>query len=387
MASRSILILGPDRSAISGVSTHLNFILGSVLADRFTLVHFQVGSEGRSESRRQRLVRLLMSPFFLASAILRQDAALVHLNTSLNRGAYWRDLAYLLIAKSCGARVIYQVHGGALPQVFFAGRPLLTAFLRFSLALPDAVVVLAQAELDAYGRFAPKIRLQRIANGIDCSGYPDGVERGAVDAAALRLLYLGRLSREKGLYEILEAMRLAQMKGRVVQLVIAGDGPEAASLRRRIAELGLESSVIFAGPVFGQGKTALFSSADVFVLPSYSEGLPYALLEAMAAGVPAIATRVGAIPDVMTDGTHGYLVPARDPAAIAVAIHALADGARRARMARACQAKIRAAFSMDRVSTDFTRLYDELGAGRRQKHARPKGSDKKDATGKLLRRY
>ena len=358
---RPVLILaGPDRGAVSGVSTHLEILWHSGLAQRFTLVHFQVGREGRTETPGQRVIRQLLSPFLLAILILRHDAGLVHLNTSLNRGAYWRDLAYLLIAKICGARVIYQVHGGALPQSFFSGSRLLTAFLRASLSWPDVVVVLAQAELDAYRSFSPGLRLRRIANGIDVGTYGAIRRSGAATDAGLTLLYLGRLAREKGIYEILEAVRLAHVRGQRLHLLIAGEGSESGGVRRRIKELGLAPMVTILGPVFGPEKMELLRSADVFVLPSHGEGLPYALLEAMAAGLPAIATRVGAIPDVMTDGTHGYLVPCRDPAAIASAIRLLADSERRARMGEACRARIRAAFSVNRVIADFGSLYDEL---------------------------
>src|SRR4029079_8059166 len=99
-----------------------------------------------------------------------------------------------------------------------------------------------------------------------------------------------------------------------------GGGAGEAGLRRYGQALGIASRVSFAGGVFGADKVSLFAQAEVFILPSYSEGLPYALLEAMAAGIPVVATPVGAIPDVISHGTHGFLVPPRDGKAIAEAI-------------------------------------------------------------------
>jgi len=115
----AILILGPSRAAVSGVSTHLNLLMDSGLAEDYELVHFQVGSEGRNEGALGKLLRLVVSPFALAATILFRHVALVHINSSLNRRAYWRDLAYLFVAKAMGARVLYQVHGGKLPLEFF----------------------------------------------------------------------------------------------------------------------------------------------------------------------------------------------------------------------------------------------------------------------------
>ena len=110
-----VLLLGPDLGAVSGVSTHLNMLLGSDLAKAFELVQFRVGSEGRTENFGARLARLIASPFTLTRAILARNAVIVHLNTSLNARAFWRDLTYMAVARICGRRVLYQVHGGALP--------------------------------------------------------------------------------------------------------------------------------------------------------------------------------------------------------------------------------------------------------------------------------
>src|SRR5438552_4923262 len=105
----------------------------------------------------------------------------------------------------------------------------------------------------------------------------------------------------------------------------------------------------------------LLGECDLFMLPSYSEGLPYALLESMAAGVPVIATPVGAIPDVVADGTHGLLVPPRDSEAIANALATLsADRERLSWMSRACRRRIRAAFSIDRVAAELGQIYGAL---------------------------
>jgi glycosyltransferase involved in cell wall biosynthesis len=119
--------------------------------------------------------------------------------------------------------------------------------------------------------------------------------------------------------------------------------------------------VIFAGPVFGADKVKLLAGADVMLLPSYSEGLPYALLEGMAAGIPVVATPVGAIPDVVAEGIHGLLVPPRDGKAIAEALALLAgDRERLSWMSRACRRRIRAAFSIERLAAELSLHYAHL---------------------------
>jgi glycosyltransferase involved in cell wall biosynthesis len=364
MTRSVVLVLGPHRAALSGVSAHLNALFASPLAAEFVLVHFQVGSEGRTENSLARVARLLVSPFVLAITIVKRDATIVHLNTSLNARAYWRDLVYLMVAKLCRIRVVYQVHGGLLPRQFSGGSSVLGALLRATLRLADVIVVLAQSELAAYRAFVPSQPVVAVPNAIDCRRYaallrprscgPDGQVR-------LQIAYVGRLAREKGLYELLQAVHATHTQGLLPRLTIAGGGPEEGALKRYAMELGLAGDVEFVGPVFGEDKLKLLAAADVFVLASYNEGLPYALLESMAAGAPVVATPVGAIPDVVADGVHGLLVPPRDAAAIARALAHLAwDRALRARMSAACRSRISSAYSIERLSESLRRIYVEL---------------------------
>ena len=209
-----VILLGPSREAVSGVSTHLNLLLASAtLAGGFSLAHFQVGSEGRAEPSGARWLRLAASPLRLAAETLRRGAAVVHVNTSLDRRAYWRDLAYVAVAKLCGAHVVYQVHGGALPADFFASR-VLTAWLRATLAWPDVVVVVASIEAQAYRAFVPRQSVALVPNGIDCDAGADPERGRAAQAARLSLLYIGRLIGTKGLCESLEALAAAEENAR-----------------------------------------------------------------------------------------------------------------------------------------------------------------------------
>ena len=358
-----VLLLGPSREAISGVTTHLNGLLGSRLATRFDLVHFQVGSEGRAEGAIGKIVRLALSPFSLAAAILKSDAELVHINSSLNAKAYWRDLAYLVIAKLCGARVLYQVHGGRLEE--FAPRGLFAAFVRASLRLADAVVVLSREQLGVFRSCLAGHAIDVVPNGIDCAPYTVYNRAAPEPAQPLRLIYIGRLAPGKGLTETIEALRIARLRGVAARLVLAGSGSQEARLRQHVRDAGLMREVAFVGPAWGAHKAQLLSQADVFLLPSYAEGLPYSLLEAMAAGVVPVVTPVGAIPDVVSEHEHGLFVAPRDAESIAQAIGELAaERARLARMSAACRARIAAGYSLERVARDFSQLYWDLCAMR-----------------------
>ncbi len=365
MRSRPVvLVASPSLDAISGVTTHALSLIGSPLQASFELVHFQVGSEGRAEGRLAMLARLAASPFALAVAIVRHGVDIVHLNTSLNAKAFWRDAAYAAVAKLLGASVVLQKHGGTLGE-FAARQP---AFLvRAALRLPDAIAVLSREEVRAFSAFVPGKPVALLPNGIDVSLFRKkaGEEK---KTASLNLIYVGRLAPRKGLEEIVEALALARGRGLEARLVICGGGPLEAALRERAQALGLHAAVDFAGPTYGADKARRLGAADVLLLPSYSEGLPYAVLEGMAAGAVPVVTPVGALPDVIEEGVHGLFVPVGDAGAIAVALERLAaDRDRLARQAGAARRRISSAYSLDRLAFDAGNLYSALRPGRAPK--------------------
>lgn len=357
------LLTGPRRDALSGVSTHLNLLLTSRLAEEFRLVHFEVGREGRNETAFGCALRLIASPVRLGATLLAHRAAIVHINTALTVRAYWRDLAYAVVAKLCGARVIYQIHGGPLPQAFCRGSRLLAAFVRATLRLADAIVAGYKSECEAFRQLLGSTQVLLFPNAVDHAPYAKLTRSGASPQEPLRLLYIGRLVPEKGLAELLEALALTRGRCVETQLVVAGTGPAETSLREVAADRRL-GNVHFVGPVRGAAKMNLLAWAHVFVLPTYHvEGLPYALLEGMAAGLAVIATPVGAIADLVEDGSNGLLIEPRSPPAIAAAIHRLAsDRAALAQMSTAARASVVAHYSIARLADELCCLYRDLCA-------------------------
>jgi glycosyltransferase involved in cell wall biosynthesis len=359
-----IVLTGPAMIAVSGVTTHLNQLFSSALSKRFTLLHFQVGREGHQENGLQRIIRFAISPLAFILFLSWHRPAIVHLNTSIEIKSYWRDTVFLLIAIMLRCRVVYQVHGGALPKDFFSYSRILTDLLHWVLKQPDVIVLLAQVELDAYRDFVPRQLLEVVPNAINASTLvaaplstkPDG---------ALQLIYLGRLAQNKGIFEILIALDTLIKEGRNLRLTIGGSGPDEGRLKAQVLALGLNDRVVFVGPVFGADKDQIWCDGHVFLFPTYHrEGLPYALLEAMAAGAVPITTRVGAIPDVMQDGIHGLLVEAKSATALAYAIGKLDDDrVLLTQMAEAARARILEHYTVVRLADDFTRIYNALARG------------------------
>ena len=178
--------------------------------------------------------------------------------------------------------------------------------------------------------------------------------------AGLRLLFVGRLAAIKGLRVLIEALSRARAgggDGGAITLDLVGDGPDRAALEA--AARPLDGAVRFLGYRSQAGVAAALAEADALVLPSFAEGLPVVLMEAMASRRPVIATRVGGVGELVEDGVSGLLVEAGDAAGLAGAIAALAaDPARRAGMGAAGRARVLAAFDAE---TEAARIAGLIG--------------------------
>jgi len=195
------------------------------------------------------------------------------------------------------------------------------------------------------------------------NGAPQAPWRERAASAAPRLLMLGELGPRKGTPELLAALAAPELKSRAWSAVLAGNGP-VEKYRAEAAALGLGGRAALPGWQSAEQVRALLEAADVFVLPSRQEGLPIAILEAMAVGAAVISTPVGAIPDAIVAGETGLLVPPGDGAALAQAIARLVDDpALRARLAAGARRRFEAMFTIDRTADAVAALYRELGVG------------------------
>jgi glycosyltransferase involved in cell wall biosynthesis len=218
----------------------------------------------------------------------------------------------------------------------------------------------------------PPRKVVTILNGtdLDAPRYPRDVARQilGIPDEAIAVGGLGRLSSEKHFALLIEAVARARQTLGALQAVVLGDGPLARSLRAETAAWGLSGSMRFVG--YRADATALLPAFDVVVQSSRSEGVPLALLEAMAAGVPVIATRVGGTDDVVgQDGYAGILVPPGNPVALAEAIvRLLQQPAKGAAMARAARERVVRDFSLVHMVRQYEALYARLA---RQSGIRP----------------
>jgi glycosyltransferase involved in cell wall biosynthesis len=196
-------------------------------------------------------------------------------------------------------------------------------------------------------------RVHIVHCGVDPAEYTQRVHRGR----GRRLLFTGRLAGVKGLPILLEALARLRRQGADVELTLAGDGPDRALLEEEARRLGVAGAVRFAGYQSSEQVRSLLQETDVFVLPSFAEGVPVVLMEAMASGVPVVATRVAGVSELVEDGVSGFVVPPGDDDALAGAITRLLDDpALRARFAAAGRETIEREFDVGREAAWLGRV-------------------------------
>jgi glycosyltransferase involved in cell wall biosynthesis len=175
------------------------------------------------------------------------------------------------------------------------------------------------------------------------------------------VLTVARLTAQKDIGTLIEAVALLRERGRAARLIIVGDGPERGALEVRAASLGLGSDVEFRGEMAQRNLPDLYANCDVFVLPSLHEGLGLVLAEALLCGAPVVATNGGGATDIVTDNDTGLLTPEGDAVALANALERLCDDpALAARLAANGRARVRQRFTSDAIAAEFLEVYRSL---------------------------
>jgi glycosyltransferase involved in cell wall biosynthesis len=203
---------------------------------------------------------------------------------------------------------------------------------------------------------------------VHCGVIPELYDRPAPDAGstgsktAMNLLFIGRLSPTKGLRVLMEAFAAARTDYPDLRLTLVGDGNDRPHLEELAAPLG--DAVRFAGFQSQEGVARALAAADALVLPSFAEGLPVVLMEALAAGKPVICTQVAGVGELVEHGVSGLIVPAGDAESLANCIRTLADDSdRRGKMGEAGRQKVRAEFDVRREAARIGALFAGTGGG------------------------
>lgn len=286
-----------------------------------------------------------------ALLVMTRKIELVHVHAAM-RGSFWRKGLFASLARLRGIPVILHLHGSEMKPFYNAQRPFVQRLIRRHLEQAAAVVVLSESWREFVGSIAPAAKITVVPNYVIVPPAADRAQRAGQD-----ILFLGLVGQRKGVFDLIPAFARIAGQFPEARLIIGGNG-ETAEAERLVAEHGMQRRIELAGWVSGEAKSRLLNASGIYILPSYNEGLPMSVLEAMAADLPVITTKVGGIPELVTDGIDGLLVDAGDRDALAAAMaQMLGDADLRARLADAGRRRVADHYSDTAVLPMLHELY------------------------------
>jgi len=341
---------------MGGIATVVRNYEDAGLFEKWGIIFLSTHAEGSAPTK---VFSAIYALYRFITLLLRRRVALLHVH-SAQYTSFWRKSIFILVAFTAGCPVIFHLHGCEF-MIFYNERCgwLGKRFVRFILAKSSVVVALSTQWVQNIARISSKVNVVCVYNSVTVPAAQNALPQK--DRLPI-LLFLGRLGSRKGTYDLLEA--LVRVKDEVpnVVLKLGGDG-ELEQVVDRAKELGLEQNIEIMGWVRGDQKSSLLNEAAIYVLPSYNEGLPMGILEAMSVGLPVISTTIGGIPDAIDSGIDGILIEPGDIDGLVHAIERLLhDADYRQGMGNAAREKVVHKFSAEKVIPQLEKLYRELGA-------------------------
>ena len=348
-------MLGTSPETHGGISAVVKAYRSAGLFERWSITYIETHCDGGAF----RKLRCALSAWFRFLAVLIRDRnCLLHVHGA-SRASFWRKSAFLLPAIWLRVPFIFHLHGGGFMQFYGdeCGR-IARAFVRYVLDKSAVIVVLSESWRDSIRTIASSPDVVILPNPGPSPPMP--VESIRRDPASI--LFLGRICKEKGVYVLLDAFARVLEEFPQAELICAGDG-ELEKLGQRARELGIDTHIKTPGWIDEEQRTKLLLSTAVFVLPSFTEGLPMSLLEAMSAAQAVVATPVGGVPDVITNGETGLLVTAGDAESLRGALsRLLGDPALSEEMGKRAQAVFRSRFDIEVVIPQLESIYNGLAS-------------------------
>lgn len=340
-------MIGTSLRTMGGISSVIRVYDEAGLLRRFRVRLLATHSDGTAATKLRMHLQALVAFLVL---LARGRVGLLHVHSS-SGPSFWRKCTFMLPAMALRVPVVLHIHSGQFDAFERELGPVRGRLVRWVLDHATVVVVLSSS----WRRWVESVSTNQWVEVVPNPVLPEPQAPAAPDRNVV--LALGRLGHHKGSYLLLEAAaRLAERHR--VSLRLAGDG-DHEGVAARAAELGVDAEVLgWIGP---EQRADELRRAGVFALPSLSEGLPMALLEAMAAGLPVVASSTGGIPEVVTHGVEGFLVAPGDVDDLTQRLGELLDDPDLAeRMGAAARARA-GDFSAEAVVPQVEKIYRTLG--------------------------
>ncbi|MGE0635302.1 MAG: glycosyltransferase [Bacteroidia bacterium] len=306
---KKVLILVPGENARGGITNYYQAIRNRLPQNIFYFTRGVRGWPNKSGLLAE-IITHLKDYFKFIKAIIKPDVVLVQTTTALYKSSIYRDCVFVLLSKLFGKKVIVFFRGWdnkfAYNMSGFSKIIFKKTFLK-----ADAIIDLSQSNINYLKSIGYKKKIylettlvdEKLLENVNI----DNCIKNRINSPVKKILFLSRIEKNKGVYILLEAFKQINKTHNNYSLIYAGDGLELDKLKEQVDKQKIKN-VEFTGFVQGEEKKALFTEASIFVFLSEYEGMPNAVLEAMAFGLPVITTNVGGISSIFTDKKNGRLI-------------------------------------------------------------------------------
>jgi glycosyltransferase involved in cell wall biosynthesis len=352
-------MVGTHPQTMGGISSVVRGYMQGGLFDRINCRYVVTHRDGSAITKLLSAVRGFAG---VCAGMLMLEAPLIHVHLS-SRASFWRKSLVCLAAVLGRRPYVLHMHGSEF-MTFFDTEcgPIGRALVRAVFARAALVLALSEQWRDDLLRVTATVPIVVLPNAVSLPPLP----REVPSLAHPEVLFLGRLGTRKGTYDLVRAFAQVVRHVPGARLICAGDG-DIDAIVKLVRSLGLGESVSCPGWLAPDETSRLLARAALFVLPSYAEGLPMALLEAMAWGIPVVSTPVGGIPQVLQHGLNGWLVSPGDIEGLASALlRLLEDRASADRLGKAARHTIERSFSLTSSIERLLDLYARFGITGRQ---------------------
>lgn len=336
-----------------GISTLISEILKSRLKDDFQITYVESQAEDHGKIRKAVLALTSVTRFLWHSMSGDPDVVYVHLGSN---ASLYRESIFIFLAKAIGKKVIANFHAGDI-DLYFPRQPMIgQKYIRAAMEACDHMIAVSHGSAKQLAPLAAKTKIVVIPNAIDTSSFD---RKFRDEEGAVRVLFVGAMGKLKGERDLVDALVIVREDGANIKASFLGYGCEA--LAAYAEDKGVSDLIEHIGPVAMSERVSFYQNADIFVLPTYAEAMPMSVIEAMAAGLAIVTTKVGGIPELISDGEDGVLVECGDVNALADRISVLINNRKlRKELGRRAREKARAQFDMGGYVERLRRYINEV---------------------------
>ena len=302
---QNLCMIVQDANVKGGIAAVTNGYRGSELEKNFNITYIE---SYRNGSKKDKLLKALKSYFQFCKLFAINRPDIVHIHSSFGP-SFYRKIPFIYIAAYFKVPIINHIHGADFEKFYTQASQLKRNLIKRVYNKCSKIIALSEEWKDYLKIVVDENKVSIINNysNVNKDAYKKRINKGNT----YKVLFLGEIGRRKGCYDIPKVIQNVVSEIPNVKFILAGSG-EIENIKKIVVELGIEKNIEFPGWVRGEKKDELLRECDIFFLPSYNEGMPMSILDAMGYGLPIISTDVGAISKLVINNKNGFLFKAGD---------------------------------------------------------------------------